>query len=155
MGEALKQRLRQAKFESPAHEAMLNLLVAAGFVRERLDRLCEAHGITAAQYNVLRILRGAHPGGYPRCDVAARMIERAPDVTRIIDRLQRRGLVERARSSQDRRLSLTRITRKGMDLAERMRPEVDALHREIGRRLSAQDVRELSRISERLYATDE
>jgi len=151
VGEILKRRLKQARFESPAHEAMLNLLVAAGHVRQMVDEICEAHGITQAQYNALRILRGGHPDGYPRCDVASRLIERAPDVTRLIDRLERHGLAERARSTADRRLSVTRITRAGLELLKRIDPQVADVQRRVTAAVPVRDLRELSRICERIY----
>jgi len=151
VGEILKARLRQARFDGPAHEALLNLLVAAAHVRQRVDELCEPYHLTRAQYNALRILRGAHPDGYPRGEIASRLIERAPDVTRLIDRLERQGLVERIRTSADRRLSLTRITRAGLDLLKRLDPHVRALHRDVEARLSPAEVRELSRLLEQLY----
>src|SRR5262245_12251029 len=110
MGDALRRRLRQERFESPAQEALLGLLLSAEHVRDRMDKLCAEWKLTPSQYNVLRILRGS-PAGLPRCEIARRMIDRAPDVTRLVDRLERRGLVERDRSDADRRLSLTRITR--------------------------------------------
>lgn len=151
----LKQRIKQeADFESPAEEAFLNLLVAADAVRTRLDRLCAEHGVTHGQYNVLRILRGVHPGGHPRCEIAARLIERAPDVTRLVDRLEAAGLVERSRSDEDRRVSLTRITRKGLELLEAMEPALDAFRRDFGERVSRQDARELTRICEGIYSEE-
>ena len=104
----LNRRIRQSRFESPQHEAMLGLLVAAGHLRERIEAVCARHRVTGGQYNVLRVLRGAHPDGYPRWDIARRLIERAPDVTRLIDRLADSGWVERTRSNSDRRLSVTR-----------------------------------------------
>ena len=155
MGNVLKQRLQMSRTTGAGQEAVLNLMVAAGHLRERMDRVCDPHGITSGQYNVLRILRGARPDGYARCDIAERMIERAPDVTRLIDRLEARGLVERDRSSEDRRRTVTRITDKGLRLLERMQPEVDALHDHIERRLSPRDRKELSRILEQLYANEE
>lgn len=151
MGEALKRRLQQARFEHPVQEALLNLLVAAGHVRERMDRLVAGHDITPGQYNVLRILKGAHPRGYARCEIARRMVERAPDLTRMIDRLQKRGLVERGRSDGDRRQSITRITRKGMELVDALRPTVAVLHRELGARLTRRESAELSRLLEKVY----
>jgi DNA-binding MarR family transcriptional regulator len=154
MGEALKRRLKQEKFESPLQEAMLNLLVAANHVRERVDRVCEQYGITNAQYNVLRILRGAHPDGYPRCEIACRMIDRASDITRLIDRLEQQKLVVRDRSDEDRRLSITRITQKGLDLLERMMPSLEEVHRHLGERMSLADRREMSRICEGLYGEE-
>ncbi len=155
MGEALKQRLLMSRVAGSGHEAVLNLLVAAGHLRERIDRMCEAHGITNGQYNVLRILRGAEPEGYARCEVSKRMIERAPDVTRLIDRLEKRGLVERDRSSEDRRRSITRITDKGLKLLERMQPEIDELDRYVEERLPTRERKELSRILEALYSGED
>ena len=151
MGETLRQRIKQRRFDSPAHEATLNLLVASGHVRQLVDAACETHGITQAQYNVLRILRGAHPGGYPRGEVGGRMVERAPDVTRLIDRLERHGLAERARSTADRRLSVTRITRAGLELLKRIDPQVADVQRRVTAAVPVRDLRELSRICERIY----
>ncbi len=152
MGTPLRQRLLQDRFESPAHEAALNLLVAAGHLQEQGARQLKAHDLTISQYNVLRILKGVHPEGHARCDIARRLINRAPDLTRMIDRLERRGLVERARSDQDRRRSITRVTRRGLDLVGRLAPAAAALHREVARRLTRAEMAELSRLCEKLYA---
>jgi DNA-binding MarR family transcriptional regulator len=156
MGEALKRRIKQeSDFAGPAQEAMLNLMVAADHFRSRLDRVCAEFGITHGQYNVLRILRGAHPEGHPRCDIAARMLEKAPDVTRLVDRLEAQGLAERARSETDRRLSITRITEKGLALLEEMRPAMEGVERYFAERVSRRDARELTRICEGLYGEEE
>jgi DNA-binding MarR family transcriptional regulator len=156
MGEVLKRRIRQeAGFASPSQEAMLNLMVAADHLRSLLDRVCEEFGITHGQYNVLRILSGVHPEGHPRCEIAARMLEKAPDVTRLVDRLEAQGLVERARSEADRRLSITRITGKGLALLEEMRPALEGVDRYFAERVSRRDARELSRICEGLYGEDD
>jgi len=152
MGQILKRRLRQEKFESAYHEAVLNLLVTASHFQERMSATLAPYDITTAQYNVLRILRGAQPDGFARCEIAERAIERAPDLTRLIDRLESRGLVERARAHADRRRSVSRITRRGLDLVERVTPAVRAVHQEIATRLPEHDAREFSRICERLYS---
>lgn len=149
MGEILKRRLRQARFDDERHEAVLAVLVAAADLRARFDRVCDAYDITAGQYNVLRILRG-NPGGYPRCEITARLIERAPDVTRLIDRLERQGLVERGRGTRDRRQSVTRITRRGVDLLERMAPAMAAAYRVIATRLDTRGARDLARLADTL-----
>lgn len=151
MGDVLKRRIKQSKFDSPAQEAMLNLLVASSHVRQLVDDACAPHGITLGQYNALRILRGAHPTGYPRGEIAARMVERAPDVTRLIDRLERRGLVERARVPEDRRLSITRITKAGLDLLRKTDPHIHDIQRRFAARVPSRDLRELSRICEQIY----
>lgn len=156
MGDALKKRIKQtADFESPVEEAMLNLMVAADHVRARLDRVCADFRITTGQYNVLRILRGAHPNSQPRCEIAARLIEKAPDVTRLVDRLETQGLVERDRAEHDRRLSLTRITKKGLGVLDKMDNALAETNRYFSERVSRRDCRELSRICEGIYAEDE
>jgi DNA-binding MarR family transcriptional regulator len=151
VGDTLRQRIKQTSFASPGQEAMLNLLVAAGHVRQMVDEVCAAHGLTQGQFNVLRILRGAHPGGYPRCEIAARMVERAPDVTRLIDRLEAQGLVERVRGSEDRRQSITRITRGGLAVLRHLDRPIAEISRRFEQRLSGRELRELSRICEAVY----
>ena len=155
MGEALRKRIQQDKFESPAVEAIFNLLIASDYLRSHTQSACEEFGITLAQYNVLRILRGVHPGGHPRCEIAKRMLERSPDITRLVDRLEERGLAERDRSEEDRRLSITRITEAGIILVQTMDPRMRELHRFFAERVSRADCRELSRICEGLYGEDE
>jgi DNA-binding MarR family transcriptional regulator len=152
MGTALARRLVQSRFDSPVQMATLNLLVAASYLQENTERLLAEHDLSPAQYNVLRILKGVHPEGHPRCEIARRMIERAPDLTRMIDRLERRGLVERERSDHDRRHSITRITRRGLELVQRTAPATAALHGLLTRRLTRGELAELSRLCEKLYA---
>jgi DNA-binding MarR family transcriptional regulator len=151
MGEGIRKRLLQNHFDSSQHEALLNLLLAAAHVRESLDATCQRHGVTRGQYNVLRILRGVHPEGYSRCEIGRRLIERAPDVTRLIDRLEQQGWIERRGSDRDRRLSMAYITRPGLELLERMQPDVMHITDEIAGRLTADDAEALSCICERLY----
>ena len=146
VGETLRRRLKMTRGSTPAHEALLNIFVAAGHIRVRFDQACAEHDITTAQFNVLRILRGTHPGGYARCDIVGRMLDRAPDVTRLIDRLEARGLVERDRSTEDA---------KGLELLDRMEPNIEALNRHVEERLSPEDRRELSRILELLYESED
>jgi len=155
MGDVLRQRIRQDRFESPLQEAVLNLMVAAEHVRDLMEKTCTEAGISGSQYNVLRILRGVHPAGHPRCEIARRMIERAPDVTRLIDRLEKQGLVERDRTERDRRLSISRITPAGLELVARLEPHLRQAYKILGERLSPDDCLELSRICEGIYAETE
>lgn len=125
MGEILKKRLKQEKFSSVEQEVVLNLLVAANYLHSNLDAICSNFKITLPQFNVLRILKGAYPNGYPRHEIIRRMVEPSPDVTRLIDRLIKEGLVERFNIKKDRRLSLARITKKGINLLKKINPEID------------------------------
>lgn len=130
---------------------MLNLMVAAAAVREEVDRACGRHGLSSSQYNVLRILAGAPPEGYPRCDIIDRMIDRGPDVTRLTDRLVKSGLAERGRSEEDRRLTMHRITREGRALLAQMHPDIQAVQEGFAGTLSKEQQRQLSAICETIY----
>jgi DNA-binding MarR family transcriptional regulator len=154
MGDALKKRISQENFESPQVEAMLNLLVASDHLRARLDEVFAEFGISSGQYNVLRILRGVYPDGHSRCEILRRLLERAPDVTRLVDRLEAQGLAERDRSDSDKRLSITRITRKGLQLIDSIIPRLANLEQHFSERVSLRDCRELSRICEGLYGEE-
>jgi DNA-binding MarR family transcriptional regulator len=95
----------------------------------RADWVLKADDLSHTQYNVLRILRGA-PQGLPCGEIASRMITRDPDVTRLLDRMEKRGLISRCRESRDRRLVLARITPTGLTLVNRLDEPVQKIHRE-------------------------
>jgi DNA-binding MarR family transcriptional regulator len=154
MGEILKKRLKQQKFSSIEQEGLLNLFIASNYLHSKLDAICCGFRITLAQFNVLRILKGAHPDGYPRGEIIRRMVEPAPDVTRLIDRLIKEGLVERFYSDEDRRLSLARITKKGINLLTKINPEVDKFILDYSSSLNKSEKDMLSSICEKLYAND-
>ena len=119
MPSALQQELRQRKpFQSAGHEAIVGLLRTADLVRRQAAALVEPHGITLQQFNVLRILRGGGDAGVATLDVADRMVEQAPGITRLLDRLEVKGLVRRQRCTKDRRQNLCWITADGRALLE-------------------------------------
>jgi len=105
MPSRLQDEIKQTKpFPSRSSEALLSVMRTAAVLDHHVNEALRPCGITALQYNVLRILRGSHPSRLACGDIAERMISRDPDITRLIDRLSRRGLVSRARSRQDRRV---------------------------------------------------
>ncbi|MBK5296243.1 MAG: MarR family transcriptional regulator [Vicinamibacteria bacterium] len=113
----LQRELRQARpFESPAQEAALGLVRTADRLRRHFSSFVEPHGITVQQFNVLRILRGAGPEALPTLEIAERMVEQTPGVTRLLDRLEAKQLIARARCPNDRRQVLCRITPVGLAL---------------------------------------
>lgn len=151
MGEVLKRRLKQKRFQSPAHEATLNLMVAGAHVAGMIDAACSEFGISHQQYNILRILRGVHPEGYPCGEIGVRMLDRAPDITRRLDGLEKGGYVGRDRLPEDRRVVITRITDKGLALLEAMEPRIKGVHEAFKKRLSNAECLEMSRLCEKLY----
>lgn len=141
----VKQQVRQPEFRTAAEAAFVGLLVAAERAVQQLDEACGEHGITHTQYNVLRILRGVHPDGHPRFEIANRLITRAPDVTRLLDRLERQGLIERGWAKANRRHSIARITRKGLDLLREVDPKVAQVRAATLARLSDEQLKQLAR----------
>jgi len=121
---SLRDEIRQSKpFDSPAQEAILALYRTSDMLRRRFAQLVEPHGISLQQYNVLRILRGAGKTGTPTLDIADRMIEMTPGITRLLDKLEAKNLVRRQRCPEDRRQVLCWITDRGLRLlAELDRP---------------------------------
>jgi len=112
---AIQREIKQSKrFATPDEEAAIALLRTVDVIRADLEQALAAHGITPQQFNVLRILRGSHPEPMPTLEIAERMIERAPGITRLIDRLEVAGLVTRKRCAGDRRIVHCSITRAGL-----------------------------------------
>jgi len=113
----LQDEIKQTKpFESPEDEAFVSVLRTAGAFQWREAELLKPYEITLPQYNVLRILRGAEPEGLICREISERMITRDPDVTKLLDRLEARGLVSRERQEKDRRVIVARVTPEGLRL---------------------------------------
>lgn len=147
---ALRDRLQQQKFSSAQQEAVLGILSCADIINRRMDELVAPFNITIAQYNVLRILRGVHPDGHPRGEITSRMIQKAPDVTRLIDRLEKQGLVVRSKSQDDGRLSMSTITEKGLALLSELDPIIRRFDRDIRTAFTDKDAAAVSKIIDRL-----
>ncbi|HEX5134466.1 MAG TPA: MarR family transcriptional regulator [Thermoanaerobaculia bacterium] len=147
----LQAELKQRKpFHSPAQELSVGLLRTADVLRHVLADQVRADGITLQQYNVLRILRGAGEEGLPTLEIAARMIERAPGVTRLLDRLEKKGLAERRRCSPDRRQILCFITTSGLRLLAKLDARVTSAEEAFAQTLGKTTVRQVNRALETL-----
>jgi DNA-binding MarR family transcriptional regulator len=131
-----------------AETALLNLLRTHEFLQRRQTEFFKRFQLTPTQYNVLRILRGAGPEGVTCSQAAERMVTADPDITRLLDRLEARGLIVRERRPGDRRVVLSRITEEGLDLLKTIdRPLREFLGRIMGR-VGAERLRQLSEILE-------
>jgi DNA-binding MarR family transcriptional regulator len=132
MTDTLRNEIRQTRpFRSPEQEAHLSIVRTAGLLGDALEQILRPAGVTTAQYNVLRILRGSEPKGLCRNEVRDRMLTRMPDMTRLLDRMEAAGLVSRQRDTEDRRLVSTRITRRGIELLDSLEEDVAAEHRRL------------------------
>ena len=147
---ALKQ---QSTFASREQEVLLGLRIAAARIMEPWEKFLKGTAeLTPNQYNVLRILRGSHPTRLPCGDIADRMIARDPDITRLVDRLGRRGLVTRARSRQDRRVVEVGITEKGQQILRSLDQHVDRFPRAMLGHLGPKKLAQLGALLEHLLA---
>ena len=151
----LTDRLRQSRFASPAQEALLNVLVTASWAQGEVARALGPYALTSAQYNVLRILRGSHPTPLPCSAIGERLIDRTPDVTRLLDRLERAGLLSRTRAGHDRRVVEVAITDAGLALLATVEPATAAVFDRIATALTDADFQTLSALLERMRTTED
>jgi DNA-binding MarR family transcriptional regulator len=124
----VKETSKRQHVGCPEEAAFLDLLRTTDMLSRRLVPVLKTEDLSATQYNVLRILRGA-PEGLACGEIAGRMITRDPDVTRLLDRLEKRGLISRGRETKDRRTVMARITPEGLTLLSRLDEPVQAAHR--------------------------
>src|SRR6476660_1009831 len=144
MSPTLRTEIKQTKpFGCIEEEAALSIHRTAAVIEHRFAEALKPYGITGTQYNALRILRGAGKAGLCRNEVRDRLVAQVPDVTRLLDRLEESGFIERERAEQDRRLVTTRITKAGLALLSRLDGPVAQSHRERLGHLSAAQLRSL------------
>jgi len=138
---------------SRAQIAYVTLLRTADRLRNSFEKLYAPFEITSQQYNVLRILRGAEPEGLPTLTIAERMIERAPGITRFVDRLEANGLLTREIPPEDRRCVRCRITGKGLKILASLDEPVEKLNGDNLRRLTAAEIEQLIKLLEKMQET--
>jgi len=128
----IKSALKPRRLGVLEEQVFINLMLTSDLLARRLEPVLKAAEISPTQYNVLRILRGA-PEGLACSEIGSRMITRDPDITRLLDRLEKRRLVSRCRETKDRRMVLTRITEAGQKLLAQLDgPVLDAHHLQLG-----------------------
>jgi DNA-binding MarR family transcriptional regulator len=139
-----RRTAKPRRFDSPEQEAYLNLWRTYDRLRALEDELFGRHDLTAQQYNALRLLRGVHPGRLPTLALAGRLVSRAPDITRMLDRLEERGLVERIRPPGNRRVVEVGLTAAGLGLLAGLDEEVRACNARMLGHLDRTDLRTLN-----------
>jgi len=149
MKEAIRSGNKRRRATCPEEAAFLDLLRTTDLLSRGPAQVLRSEDLSATQYNVLRILRGA-PEGLACGEIARRMITRDPDITRLLDRLEKRGLISRCRETRDRRTVLARITADALKLLTRLDEPVQEVHR---RQLGHLGRERLLALAELLYAT--
>ncbi|HVE70328.1 MAG TPA: MarR family transcriptional regulator [Thermoanaerobaculia bacterium] len=144
MAGRLQKEIRQRKpFVSLEEETYLNLVRTADALSRELELVLQPHGITGTQYNVLRILRGAGAEGSTCSGISERLLAYDPDVTRLLDRLEKTSLVQRQRSTTDRRVVMTTITPAGLELLAKLDGPIESQLRRQFEKISRERLRQL------------
>ena len=147
----LKREIRhKTPFRSPEVEAFLNLLRTADALHRQVDALFKPYKITGVQYNVLRVLQDAGDAGRSCSEISRRMIEQHPDVTRLLDRMEKAKLIERYRQQNDRRTVLARMTPKAVSILKSLEEPVYTMHVRQFSSLAKDELREFIKILETL-----
>src|SRR5580698_4726911 len=135
--------------------AFVSLQKAADALAQQVEQLLKTHNLTGAQYNVLRILRGAEPEGLACSTIADRMISHDPDMTRLLDRMEKRALITRQRQKDDRRVVKTRITPESLELLKQLDQPVRELHKRQFRHMPAARLKALSDLLDQIVVPGE
>jgi len=134
----------RTRFDSLQQEVFLGLWRTYDRLRAYEDALFEQHDLTPQQYNALRLLRAAHPGTLRTLDLAGKLVSRAPDITRLLDKLEERGLIARDRPRDNRRVVDVGITPAGLELLQTLHEPLEECHRRQLGHLSRSELRQLA-----------
>jgi DNA-binding MarR family transcriptional regulator len=151
MAKGIQVEIQQTKpFPGVEDEAVVALHRTADRLQGRFGDMLKPYGLSPTQFNALRILRGAGDGGRACSEIAERMINRDPDITRLLDRLERRGLVARSREGRDRRVIITRITAAGLELLQGLDRPIEEFNRKMLGHLGEHQLRAFIKLLERV-----
>ncbi|MFM8348925.1 MAG: MarR family winged helix-turn-helix transcriptional regulator [Bacteroidota bacterium] len=145
----LEEAIRQREFRSPEHKLMVHLIYTVSHLLNSISEVTQRYGITRQQYNVLRILRGQHPGTASINLIKERMMDKMSDCSRLVDRLEAKQLISRSVCPTDKRAVDIRITTAGLDLLTEMEPSIAAVEKSFGN-LSTEDITEFNRLLDQI-----
>ena len=145
----LEEAIKQKKFESEHHRSVLNILYTASWLLSRQNEVFKEYSITQPQYNILRILRGQHPKPATVNMLIDRMLDKSSNASRIVERLRKKGLIDRRECEEDRRAVDVFITKKGLQLLEKIGKEGDRLMDGI-KNLTQQEAKQLGELLDKV-----
>jgi DNA-binding MarR family transcriptional regulator len=146
----LEEEIKQEKFESVYQKAVINVVFTSNWLQHQLNLVLKPFFITSQQYNVLRILKGKHPSCCNVGYIKQVMLDKTPDVTRLIDRLEQKGLAHRSTNSKNRRLMDVRITDEGVALLNQIKPMMNSLFNDYRNNLTETEAETLSSLLDKL-----
>ena len=146
----LQEVLKMNKFESPNHRAALNIMYTGYWLAERMNKLLKPFGLSEQQYNVLRILRGQKGKPANLFMIQERMIHKMSNATRLVEKLRKKSMVERRICEENRRMVEITITKKGLDMLDKIQPSISANEKELFGRLNEKEATELADLLDKL-----
>jgi len=149
-GRPLSEELKMSGFSSPAQKVLLNLMFTSAWWETKVHELLKEHGLSEQQYNVLRIIKGQKGTPMNVYMIQERMIHRTSNVTRVVEKLRQKGLLERVVSEADRRQVEVTITEEGRRVLERVTPEMEVLMGEMSENLSEEETERLFELLEKV-----
>lgn len=148
----IEDEIKQKNFESPLHKAIINLFFTSSWLRDRQSEVFKPFDLLPQHYNVLRILRGKYPEVCSAGEIKEVMLDKGPDVTRLVDKLYHVGLVDRKQCEENRRKVDIRITAQGLELLLQIDLEMKRLHQSISQGIGPEECLLLSDLLDRLRA---
>ena len=121
----IEDEIKQAKFKTSYQKALINLIYTSNWLQSKQQDFFKPHGITATQFNILRILKGQHPTSISATEIKSRMLDRNSDVSRLLDRLAQKNLINKSTCPNDRRAADVTITKEGLSLLDAIGYTVD------------------------------
>lgn len=149
---SIEEAIKTKKFSSEYHKLMVNMIYTSNRIAHAQHSFFKPYGLTTAQYNVLRILRGNYPTPYSINDIIDRMLDPMSNASRIVDKLETKALVQRKQNSTDRRAVDVLITEKGLDLLEKIDAALDWIEQSTNGQFSEEELCEANRLLDRLRA---
>jgi DNA-binding MarR family transcriptional regulator len=146
---------KRRPFDLPEQETFLNLVRTVSFLTVDAEQVLKEHGLSEATYNILRILRGSGEAGRPSGEIGRDMVTRVPDVTRLVDRLEKMGLATRCRIEEDRRVVKVKISKAGLDLLARLDEPLRRIHKGQFTALTKAELAELNRLLVKARRSDQ
>lgn len=141
----IDEEIKQSKFRSDFQKVVINLMYTSNWLATRQEEFFKPYGITVSQFNILRILRGQGMQSLSGTELKSRMLERNSDVSRLLDRLARKGLIVRTKSSSDKRAVDVRISRKGLSVLSSIDQQIDQMEKQLFK-ISRQEAKQLSQL---------
>jgi DNA-binding MarR family transcriptional regulator len=145
----IDDEIKQREWKSAHQKAQINILFTSNWLTDKTKKVLKPYGLTPQQFNVLRILKGKHPESCAAFDIKAVMIDKGPDVTRLIDRLITKGYVTRNVCEENRRKMDICITKEGLNLLHEIRPELKKQAKAL-EKITTKEAEELSRILDKM-----